>query len=164
MTASRKDTSRSSFPDVRSDLAKVDAYENTAADYDEIPDMADRDPAEGIRHSAGVPRIGRPTHGTSPKQQVTLRLDPETLERFKASGPGWQVKMGRLLKQNEVVLKMIRENIDLIDGMESMLGFMRKGELRMVFEPIEKTIATVEQNVVNVKVTTNELREALTMD
>ena len=28
-----------------SDLAKVDDYENTAADYDGIPDMADVDPA-----------------------------------------------------------------------------------------------------------------------
>ncbi len=38
-----------------SDFAKVDAYENTAADYDEIPDMADADPSLVRWEIAGVP-------------------------------------------------------------------------------------------------------------
>jgi BrnA antitoxin of type II toxin-antitoxin system/Arm DNA-binding domain len=35
---------------------------------------------------------------TAPKQQVTLRLDPEVLAGLRATGPGWQTKANAVLK------------------------------------------------------------------
>lgn len=33
------------------------------------------------------------------KVQVTVRLDPDVLERLKADGPGWQPRMNTILRQ-----------------------------------------------------------------
>ncbi len=33
------------------------------------------------------------------KVPVSLRLDPEVVDRFKAAGPGWQTRMGDALKK-----------------------------------------------------------------
>lgn len=43
------------------------------------------------------PRRGRPL-GSGTKTQVTLRLDVEVLEKFKASGDGWQTRINEALK------------------------------------------------------------------
>ena len=42
-------------------------------------------------------RRGRPL-GSGSKAQVTLRLDVEVLEKFKASGDGWQTRINEVLK------------------------------------------------------------------
>ena len=41
---------------------------------------------------------GRPPK-ESPKAQVTLRLDAEVLQHFKAGGPGWQTRINAALKR-----------------------------------------------------------------
>jgi uncharacterized protein (DUF4415 family) len=33
------------------------------------------------------------------KTSVTLRLDPDVLERFKATGPGWQTRINETLRR-----------------------------------------------------------------
>ncbi len=43
-------------------------------------------------------RAGRPPLGDRPKQQVTLRLDADVLERFRADGPGWQSRINAALR------------------------------------------------------------------
>lgn len=43
-----------------------------------------------------VVRRGRPKADKT-KQRVTMRLDPEIVESFKAAGPGWQTRMNRAL-------------------------------------------------------------------
>ena len=61
-------------------------------------------PARGTLTEPGPPRIlepykrGRP-RAAEPKQQVTLRLDPIVLERFRASGPGWQSRINDILRK-----------------------------------------------------------------
>ena len=45
------------------------------------------------------PRIGRPL-SAAPKLATTLRLDPETLARWRASGKGWQTRAAQLLDKN----------------------------------------------------------------
>lgn len=40
---------------------------------------------------------GRPA-GSS-KEQVTLRVDAEVLERFRATGSGWQTRINEVLKE-----------------------------------------------------------------
>jgi len=42
-------------------------------------------------------RRGRPL-GSGTKTQVTLRLDVDVLEKFKASGDGWQTRINDVLK------------------------------------------------------------------
>jgi len=41
---------------------------------------------------------GRPPLGDAPKRQVTLRLDGDIIDRFKAGGPGWQSRINAALR------------------------------------------------------------------
>ncbi|HEV7253145.1 MAG TPA: BrnA antitoxin family protein [Mesorhizobium sp.] len=47
--------------------------------------------ADQIR-KAGRPRLERP------KKLVSLRLDPDVIEKFKATGRGWQSRINEVLK------------------------------------------------------------------
>ena len=47
---------------------------------------------------SGNRRPGRPLT-RSRKIAVKLRIDPETLAAFKASGPGWQTRMNEALRR-----------------------------------------------------------------
>jgi uncharacterized protein (DUF4415 family) len=49
--------------------------------------------AESIRRTRGRPAA------ENPKKQVTLRLDADVLERFRASGRGWQRRMNEALRK-----------------------------------------------------------------
>lgn len=49
--------------------------------------------AESIRRSRGRPIV------EVRKQQVSLRLDPEVIAKFKATGKGWQARVNEILKQ-----------------------------------------------------------------
>ena len=40
---------------------------------------------------------GRPALD-APKRLVSLRLDPEVIERFRATGPGWQSRINEVLR------------------------------------------------------------------
>lgn len=51
------------------------------------------DQAENIRRNRGRPPL------ESPKQQVTLRIDADVLERLRASGKGWQGRVNDVLKK-----------------------------------------------------------------
>ncbi len=43
-------------------------------------------------------RRGRPPVA-SPRQQVTLRLEPAVIEALRATGPGWQTRVNDALKE-----------------------------------------------------------------
>ena len=47
--------------------------------------------------SKPLARRGRPL-GSGSKTQVTLRLDVEVIQKFKASGDGWQTRINDALK------------------------------------------------------------------
>ena len=49
--------------------------------------------AESIRRTRGRPAA------ENPKKQVTLRIDADVLERFRASGRGWQRRMNEALRK-----------------------------------------------------------------
>ena len=55
-------------------------------------------PATGYLGPHGVVR-GRPPSRDRAKQQVTLRLDPDVIERFRADGPGWQSRINEALRK-----------------------------------------------------------------
>ncbi len=74
---------------------------NTGTDWidpDDAPELDDEffERADEYRGDKLV-RRGRPKADTV-KQQVTLRLDPEIVESFKADGPGWQTRLNKALK------------------------------------------------------------------
>ena len=52
-------------------------------------------PADGTLTKPGP---GRPKL-ENPKRRVTLRLDPDVVDRFKAEGPGWQSRINAALRK-----------------------------------------------------------------
>jgi uncharacterized protein (DUF4415 family) len=64
-----------------------------AADPDAAPDLSE--PVAGI-----VRRLGRPLKPDR-KVSVTLRLDRDVVERFKATGAGWQTRINTALKRSK---------------------------------------------------------------
>lgn len=52
-----------------------------------------------VRPARGtIVRPGRPPL-PNPKRQVTLRLDPDVLEKFRATGRGWQSRINEALRK-----------------------------------------------------------------
>ncbi|GGN53825.1 hypothetical protein GCM10011349_28860 [Novosphingobium indicum] len=52
-----------------------------------------------IRPAAGTLKsVGRPL-SENPKKQVTLRLDPDVIEGFRAMGKGWQTRINAELRK-----------------------------------------------------------------
>ena len=54
-------------------------------------------PATGYLGPNGVVK-GRPPLRDRAKQQVTLRLDPDVLAKFREDGPGWQGRINAALR------------------------------------------------------------------
>jgi uncharacterized protein (DUF4415 family) len=83
-----------------SDLKKVDAHVIQPDEYDEIPELTDEFFARAdLYHGGKLIQRGRPK-SDDPKQLVSLRLDAEVLRWFKSTGPGYQARMGAVLKQH----------------------------------------------------------------
>ncbi len=80
----------------RKDWDEVDSPELTDAELARARPFAEVFPAmaEKMRKSIG----GRPK-AEKPKVAVSLRLDPDVIEAFKAKGPGWQSRMNQALRK-----------------------------------------------------------------
>ncbi|WP_426031825.1 BrnA antitoxin family protein [Cypionkella sp. TWP1-2-1b2] len=63
---------------------------------DDIPDLTT--PYWAAKFAAARVQRGRPK-SAAPKVSTTLRLDPEVLDAFKSSGPGWQSRMNEALRK-----------------------------------------------------------------
>ncbi|OGB01647.1 MAG: hypothetical protein A3E25_19700 [Burkholderiales bacterium RIFCSPHIGHO2_12_FULL_69_20] len=61
-----------------------------AADPDTV-ELTDAEFAQ-MRPLRGRPRLARP------KAALTMRVDADVLDAFKASGPGWQTRINELLR------------------------------------------------------------------
>ena len=95
-------------PATYSDLAKVDATTNDeiarqiAEDPDTAPELTDEwfDKAnlhygeKLIRRGRGRPPLD------APKKLVSLRLDRDVIEQFRAGGPGWQSRINAALRKH----------------------------------------------------------------
>ncbi len=79
-------------------------------DYDDNPEWTEEDFARARPISEVFPphvvaaltrntpaATGRPRG--SKKQQVSLRLDRDVLDRFRAAGPGWQTRINEALRR-----------------------------------------------------------------
>lgn len=51
-----------------------------------------------LYHGSKLVRRGRPK-SESPRQLLSLRLPPQVIARWKASGPGWQTRMAEALEK-----------------------------------------------------------------
>ncbi|HEY7301223.1 MAG TPA: BrnA antitoxin family protein [Xanthobacteraceae bacterium] len=51
-----------------------------------------------IREGNRLIRPGRPRKA-APKQAISLRLDPDVLDHFRAGGPGWQSRINAALRK-----------------------------------------------------------------
>jgi uncharacterized protein (DUF4415 family) len=86
-------------------MARVDAHEIASHEYDEAPDLADFDASKGVLEVAGKPIRGRPALGEKAKRLVTLRLDPDVINAFKATGEGWQTRINDTLAKASLSMK-----------------------------------------------------------
>jgi uncharacterized protein (DUF4415 family) len=89
MTVSKPASPRS----LKSDLAKVDAHKIKESEYYELPEMT-----EEMLSRAKVSKGGRPV-SENPRKQLTLRLPADVIERWRATGPGWQTRMAERLSK-----------------------------------------------------------------
>ena len=89
MTASKHVSRRS----LKSDLARVDAHKIKKGEYEELPELT-----EEMLARAKINRGGRPV-SLNPRKQLTLRLPADVIERWKATGPGWQTRMAERLSR-----------------------------------------------------------------
>jgi uncharacterized protein (DUF4415 family) len=70
-------------------------------DPDDAPELTDEwfdsadihDGGTLVARGRGRPKVARP------KQQITLRLDADIIERFRATGPGWQARINEALRK-----------------------------------------------------------------
>jgi uncharacterized protein (DUF4415 family) len=75
-------------------------------DYDPMPELTDEEikelrPAREFFEEYGIPMPvprGRPK-AEKIKTSVTIRLDADVVEQYKASGPGWQTRMNEDLRE-----------------------------------------------------------------
>lgn len=67
---------------------------------DEAPEITEEwVESADLRHGTELVRRGRPPI-ENPKQLLSLRLAPDVIARWKATGPGWQTRMADVLKKS----------------------------------------------------------------
>ncbi|MEI6723071.1 MAG: BrnA antitoxin family protein [Betaproteobacteria bacterium] len=88
--AAKKPASRRSL---KSDLERVDAHRIKAKEYEELPRLTN-----DMLARAKVNKGGRPL-SANPRKLISLRLPAEVLERWRATGPGWQTRMAERLSK-----------------------------------------------------------------
>ena len=83
-------------------------------DFDENPPLTAarlrrmRPASEVVPDIVAAAKRGRPSHGIKPKVPVSLRLPPDILEAYKATGEGWQGRMTDALAKG--IKKLSRSN------------------------------------------------------
>lgn len=80
-------------PTLRSDLAKVDAHVIRPQEYEELPELTTSDLERAV-----VKKRGRPI-SPNPRKLISIRLPADVIERWRATGPGWQTRMAERLSK-----------------------------------------------------------------
>ena len=80
---------------LKSDLAKVDAHSIRAHEYKELPELTAQDLSRAVVNKGGRPR------SSNPRKLISLRLPVDVIERWKATGPGWQTRMADRLSKRK---------------------------------------------------------------
>jgi uncharacterized protein (DUF4415 family) len=79
--------------------AKKSATESSWIDPDDAPELTNEwfEKADLYDGEKLIRRGRRPSD--SPKQAISLRVDADVLDKFKADGPGWQSRMNDALRK-----------------------------------------------------------------
>lgn len=79
-------------------LDEDDVPELTEEDFARMRPIAEIDPALLLAHQNGtIKRRGRPTLANK-KHNISLRLDPDVIKAWRASGANWQSRINELLR------------------------------------------------------------------
>ena len=87
MTASKSVSRRS----LGSDLVRVAAHVIQPEEYEELPELTDDMLARGKVNRGGRPR------SADPKKLISIRLPETVIQKWRATGPGWQTRMAERL-------------------------------------------------------------------
>jgi uncharacterized protein (DUF4415 family) len=74
-------------------MARVDAHALKREEYEDLPELT-----EEMLARAKVNKGGRPL-SLNPRKLISLRLPADVIERWKATGPGWQTRMAERLSK-----------------------------------------------------------------
>ena len=78
---------------------KKSVGESDWTDPDDAPELTDEYFERADQYVGGkLVRRGRPLDPNR-KQSISLRIDGDVLERFKADGPGWQSRMNAAVRK-----------------------------------------------------------------
>ncbi len=91
MTAKKRVSRRS----LGSDLKRVDAHVIQRQEYDELPELTEDMLARGKINKGGRPR------SANPRKLISIRLPESVIERWRATGPGWQTRMAERLAKTQ---------------------------------------------------------------
>ena len=78
---------------LKSDLARFVAHLVEEGEYEELPELT-----EEMLARAKVNKGGRPI-SSNPRKLLSLRLPSDVIDRWKATGPGWQTRMAERLSK-----------------------------------------------------------------
>jgi uncharacterized protein (DUF4415 family) len=78
---------------LKSDLARVDSHVIQSSEYQELPELDDE-----MLARAKVKKGGRP-RAANPRKLISIRLPADVIQRWKATGPGWQTRMAERLSR-----------------------------------------------------------------
>jgi uncharacterized protein (DUF4415 family) len=86
---------------LKSNLRKVDRHVPGTSDYKDIPELPDEFFTDGQLYQKGkkVERKFRGKQKALVKTQLTIRLDSEIVDFFKAQGNGWQTRINKALSE-----------------------------------------------------------------
>jgi len=84
---------------IGTDLRKLDVHVITPEEYEDIPELTDEWFDRATLHVGGVPvRRGRPK-SEKRKTLLSVRLDNDVIDHFRATGPGWQGRINDALRK-----------------------------------------------------------------
>jgi uncharacterized protein (DUF4415 family) len=84
---------RPSASSLKSNLKKLDSHVIALAEYEELPELTDEMLARAVVKKAGRPLLD------NPRELISLRVPVEVLEKWRATGPGWQTRMVQRLSR-----------------------------------------------------------------
>lgn len=74
-------------------VARVDAHVIQPREYEEIPELTEETLTRGQVNKGGRPR------SPNPRKLISIRLPEQVIERWRATGPGWQTRMADRLSK-----------------------------------------------------------------
>jgi len=87
------ESKRASRHSLGSNLSRVAAHVIQPQEYEELPELTDEMLARGKVNKGGRPR------SPNPKRLISIRLTDDVIERWRATGPGWQTRMAEKLSR-----------------------------------------------------------------